>query len=103
MATSPLGPLLLIEGLEKRISLRNGGFHGANQARNLRFHRHPLLPYRGNRPGVQIMFEKEHLIAEGSEDWGHCRFRTLHGAYEWRVPLPGLGQLARTRPPQALL
>jgi hypothetical protein len=42
--TPPLGPLPLIEGLEKRIGLRNGGFHGANQGGNLRFHCHPFLP-----------------------------------------------------------
>src|ERR671937_2665228 len=96
----PSGLLTLIKGLDKRIGLCNGGFHGAYQARNLRFHCHPLLPYGGNRPGIEIMFEKEHLIVEGSEDRRHLRFRALHGAQERRVALPSLCQLTRTRPAQ---
>src|SRR5258708_27944792 len=79
MATPPSGPLLLIEGLEKRIGLRNGGLHGANQGGNLHFHRYPLLPYGGNRPSIQVVFEKKHLITEGCEDRRHRRFRALHG------------------------
>src|SRR6266851_7291186 len=103
MATPPSGPLPLIEGLHKRIGLRNGGLHGANQARNLRFHCHSLLPYGGNRPRIQVVFEQEHLSAEGSEDRRHRRFRALHRAYERRVALPGLCQLAGTRLPQGLM
>jgi hypothetical protein len=52
LATPPSSPLPLSEGLEKRLGLRNGGFHGAYQGGNLRFHRHPLLSYGGNRPGI---------------------------------------------------
>jgi hypothetical protein len=103
IATPPSGPLSLIEGLDKRIGLCNGSFHGANQGGNLRFHHHPLLPYGGNRPGIQVVFEKEHLIAEGGKDRRHRRFRALHRTHERCVALPGLSQLAGTRPPQALL
>ena len=103
IATLPSGLLPLIEGLDKRIGLRNGGFHGAHQGSNLCFHRHSLLPYGGNRSGIQIVFEQEHLIAEGGEDRCHRCFRALHGAHEWGVMLPGLRQLAGTRLPQRLL
>ena len=103
MAIPSSGPLPLIEGFDKRIGLCNGGFHGAYQSSNRRFHCHPFLPDGGNRPGIQVVFEKEHLIAEGSEDRCHRRFRALHRAYEWRIAFPGLRQLASTRPPQGFI
>ena len=79
IATRPSGLLPLIERLDKRIGLRNGGFHGANQGRNPIDHQTgAVLAYVFGRCKDAVFLQLKALL----EPFGLTRFYTDH----WRKP-----------------